>query len=79
MGRRCYEKRPSREEFFLCFVTQLRGLRLAQPSVLESIPGVEYTMLDFSPAMHELARERLGSLAQAVHSASVEHAESFRG
>src|SRR5713226_2083118 len=60
------EKRPWREEFFQCFVTQLRALRLDQPSVLElgsgpgflaqrildSMPGVQYTMLDFSPAMH---------------------------
>jgi SAM-dependent methyltransferase len=74
------QKRPSREEFFQCFIAQLRELRLADTSVLElgsgpgflaqrilqSIPGVLYTMLDFSPAMHELARERLQSLAHAV-------------
>lgn len=73
------EKRPWREEFFQCFVARLRGLRPA-PSVLElgsgpgflarrileSIPDIRYTMLDFSPAMHELAREHLGSLAHAV-------------
>jgi len=40
--------------------------------ILESIPGVEYTMLDFSPAMHELARELLGSLAQAVRQVEVD-------
>jgi ubiquinone/menaquinone biosynthesis C-methylase UbiE len=74
------QKRPWREEFFQCFVTELRSLRLPQPLVLElgsgpgflayrileSVPGVQYTMLDFSPAMHELARERLGSLRGAV-------------
>jgi SAM-dependent methyltransferase len=74
------QKRPWREEFFQCFVTQLCSLRLPQPSVLElgsgpgflayrileSVLGVQYTMLDFSPAMHELARERLGPLAGAV-------------
>jgi SAM-dependent methyltransferase len=67
-------KRPWREEFFQCFVSQLRAMRLDRPAVLElasgpgflakriieSVPGVQYTMLDFSPAMHELARERLG-------------------
>jgi len=80
------EKRPWREEFFQCFVTQLRGLRLDQPSLLElgSGPGflaqrildsmrrVQYTMLDFSLAMHELARERLGPLAQAVRQVEVD-------
>jgi SAM-dependent methyltransferase len=74
------EKRPWREEFFQCIVAELRGLRPARPSVLElgsgpgflaqrileRIPAVRYTMLDFSPAMHELARERLGPLAQTV-------------
>ena len=34
--------------------------------VLEAMPGVHYTMLDFSPAMHELAREHLGSFASMV-------------
>jgi SAM-dependent methyltransferase len=80
------EKRPWREQFFQCFVSQLRGMRLDQLSVLElgsgpgflaqrvleSIPGVQYTMLDFSPAMHEMARERLGSLAQAVRQVEVD-------
>jgi cyclopropane fatty-acyl-phospholipid synthase-like methyltransferase len=40
--------------------------------ILESIPGAQYTMLDFSPAMHELARERLGSLAQAFRQVEVD-------
>ena len=70
-------KRPARSKFFQCFVDQLRLLRLAEPSVLElgsgpgflarqvleAIPSAHYTMLDFSLAMHELARERLGSFA----------------
>jgi hypothetical protein len=65
------EKRPSREEFFQCFVAQLRELRLADPwvlelgsgpgflpqRILESIPCVQYTMPDFSPAMHEVCCE----------------------
>ena len=73
------DKRPWREEFFQCFVAQLCGLRPA-PSVLElgsgpgflagrileAVPDIQYTMLDFSPAMHELAREHLGRLAHAV-------------
>jgi SAM-dependent methyltransferase len=80
------EKRPWREDFFQCFVTQLHGFQLVRPSVLElgsgpgflakrileSVPGVRYTMLDFSPAMHELARERLGSLARAVRQVQVD-------
>jgi SAM-dependent methyltransferase len=80
------KKCPSREEFFQCFVAQLQGLRLAQPSILElgsgpgflaqkiieSMPAVQYTMLDFSPAMHELARERLGSLPPTVRQVEVD-------
>src|SRR5262249_38038233 len=80
------EKRPAREEFFRGIVAQLRGLSLVRPSVLElgsgpgflalrvleSIPGVQYTMLDFSPAMHELARERLGAFAQKVRQVEVD-------
>jgi len=73
-------KRPWREHIFQRFIAELRALSrnplrvlelgsgpgfLAQ-SVLEAIPGGEYTMLDFSPAMHDLARERLGCLMQHV-------------
>ena len=71
-------KRPWREQFFQRFIVELRALNrnsmrvlelgsgpgfLAQ-RILEAIPGVECTLLDFSPAMHELARERLGPLMQ---------------
>jgi SAM-dependent methyltransferase len=73
-------RRPWREEFFQCFVDQLRAMRSDRLAVLElgsgpgflaqrilaAVPGVAYTMLDFSPAMHALARERLGPLARAV-------------
>lgn len=31
--------------------------------LLGALPAIDYTMLDFSPAMHQLARERLGVLA----------------
>ena len=69
-------RRPWREQFFQRFIVELRNRErmrvlelgsgpgfLAQ-RILEAIPGVEYTLLDFSPAMHELARERLGPLMQ---------------
>jgi len=34
--------------------------------LLERLPGARYTALDFSPAMHALARERLAGLAADV-------------
>jgi len=34
--------------------------------ILAAATGIHYTMLDFSPAMHDLARQRLGSLMQHV-------------
>jgi ubiquinone/menaquinone biosynthesis C-methylase UbiE len=69
-----------REQFFQQFVVELRaigrnsirvlelgsGPGFLARRVLEAIPAIEYTMLDFSPAMHELASERLGSLMQHV-------------
>jgi ubiquinone/menaquinone biosynthesis C-methylase UbiE len=73
-------KRPWRERFFQQFITELRAFDgapirvlelgsgpgfLAQ-SILEAIPTVEYTMLDFSQAMHDLARARLGPLMRHV-------------
>lgn len=65
--------RPFREDFFAAFTTQLQGLEKSRLNVLElgSGPGflaqfllhriasVQLTLLDFSPAMHALARERL--------------------
>ena len=73
-------KRPWREEFFAKFVQEIERLARSRPQVLElgSGPGflamrilealktAEYTAFDFSPAMHELARERLGELARQV-------------
>jgi SAM-dependent methyltransferase len=73
-------KRPWREEFFRLFATELEGLRFAGGAVLElgsgpgflahrileSLPQVDYTALDFSPAMHALAEQRLGALARRV-------------
>ena len=74
-------KRPWRKDFFNVFVNELRSLCLNELSVLElgsgpgflaqqileSLPNTTYTMLDFSLAMHELARQRLGHLVQNVH------------
>ena len=70
-------KRPWREAFFRAFVAELECLRPAggvilelgsgpgflARRILESLPEVDYTALDFSSAMHALARQHLGSLA----------------
>jgi ubiquinone/menaquinone biosynthesis C-methylase UbiE len=73
MGVVGYVQAPWRVQFFEKFITELRALDgaplrilelgagpgfLAQ-NILEAIPTVKYTMLDFSQAMHDLARERL--------------------
>ena len=77
-------KRPWRAQFFEQFVAELRGINHSPLRILElgsgpgflahhilqAIPVVEYTMLDFSPAMHELAHERLGTLIQHVRPVS---------
>ena len=66
-------KRPWRAVFFQRFVEELRSLDVRPLQILElgsgpgflarcildAIPSAEYAMLDFSPAMHRLARERL--------------------
>jgi SAM-dependent methyltransferase len=72
--------RPWRTQFFQEFIAALRMLDarplrvlelgsgpgfLAQ-AILEAIPVADYTMLDFSQAMHDLARERLGPLMRRV-------------
>jgi SAM-dependent methyltransferase len=73
-------KRPWRQDFFSVFAEELHLLPEAQPSVLElgSGPGflaqhllmslifAHYTALDFSDAMHALARARLGDLSDRV-------------
>lgn len=65
--------RPYRQDFFQSFINELRQINLPLIRVLElgSGPGflahyilsnlfnVEMTLLDFSPAMHQLARQRL--------------------
>jgi len=66
-------RRPWRAVFFQRFVEELRSLDVRPLQILElgsgpgflarcildAIPSAEYAMLDFSPAMHHLARERL--------------------
>jgi SAM-dependent methyltransferase len=73
-------RRPWREQFFRQFIVALgasavRPMRILElgsgagflaQRVLAAMPAVAYTMLDFSPAMHALASERLGSLMHHV-------------
>jgi len=70
-------KRPWRAEFFACFRDQIaesplsinRLLELGSgpgflaKCLLESVDHFTYTLLDFSSAMHTLAKVRLGTLA----------------
>lgn len=77
--RTALEKRPDRPLFFEEFVTQIRskgkGLRLLELGsgpgflaeyILRKCDVLEYAALDFSAAMHALARERLGARSQKV-------------
>jgi len=69
-------KRPWRAGFFAQFaehVSALSGRRVLELGsgtgflaevILASVPGVDYTLLDFSAAMHDLAIERLGELGR---------------
>jgi SAM-dependent methyltransferase len=73
-------KRPWRRAFFRSFVAELESLVAAEGSILElgsgpgflarqildALPRVAYTALDFSAPMHALAAERLGPLARHV-------------
>lgn len=66
--------RPWRSLFFDAFVSELRAIGREPLSVLDlgsgpgflakaitdALPSTRYTLLDFSPAMHQLARARLG-------------------
>ncbi len=71
-------KRPWRVEFFEVFSSVIEEASLRRPArvlelgsgpgflaehLLKALPTIEYVALDFSPAMHELAAERLGQLA----------------
>jgi len=69
-------KRPARETFFARFVAEICAAGNEQPAILElgsgpgflarrilaARPQAAYTLLDFSPAMHDLARKELGPL-----------------
>lgn len=73
-------KRPSRPEFFKLYATQISSHPRPIATVLElgsgpgflathllaKLPDIAYTALDFSSAMHELARTRLGAMADRV-------------
>jgi SAM-dependent methyltransferase len=74
------EKRPSRPEFFSRFASEIAnapqpvhcilelgsGPGFLAEHLLQTLPAISYVALDFSPAMHELAEERLGPLASRV-------------
>ena len=70
------EKRPWRAEFFDLFAAELsraeRVLELGSGPgflarhLLERLPDLHLELFDFSDAMHELARERLGALGKRV-------------
>ena len=73
-------KRPSRPAFFREYAVQMREHTRPVTSVLElgsgpgflaqhllvTCPHLDYTALDFSAAMHQLARARLGESADRV-------------
>lgn len=73
-------QRPWREEFFRLFAKELASTAAEELSVLELgsgpgflaqrilevLPHVHYTALDFSPTMHALAHARLGGLSGGV-------------
>ena len=79
-ARTALSKRPSRPDFFELYTRQISAHEPPVASVLElgsgpgflathllsSLPTLSYTALDFSGAMHELARERLGGMADRV-------------
>src|SRR5438067_11343931 len=70
-------KRPVRPEFFDAFAREIGrdGVRVLELGsgpgflarhLLEAWPGLAYVALDFSPAMHQLAADRLGEHAARV-------------
>ena len=78
--RTATEKRPWRAEFFEKFADELKTLRPPCRRVLElgsgpgflashlldAMPDLHMVLLDFSSAMHELARRRLGPMVSRV-------------
>src|SRR5262249_48425786 len=73
-------KRPWREDFFVAICANISSHAHDMPSILElgsgpgflalhllnALPGSNYVALDFSAAMHALARQRLGDLTTRV-------------
>src|ERR1700723_757955 len=78
--RTATEKRPWRAEFFEKFADELKTLRPSVQRVLDLgsgpgflatyllsvLPDLHMVLLDFSGAMHELARRRLGPMVSRV-------------
>ena len=74
------EKRPCRTQIFERFASEIAASRVPIRRVLElgsgpgflacqvlrAISDISYVALDFSPAMHQLAKQRLGLLASTV-------------
>jgi SAM-dependent methyltransferase len=68
-------KRPWREEFFVRIASEIaanpnrRVLELGSGpgflarAIIDAVEDVDYTLLDFSDSMHQLAKDRLGQLA----------------
>ena len=70
-------RRPARPEFFDAFARSIGhdGVRVLElgsgpgflaDHLLRALPDLQYVALDFSPAMHQLAAERLGERAARV-------------
>ena len=73
--------RPFRLEFFEAITSQLRMLDTSELNILElgsgpgflalyildRLPDVKMSLLDFSPAMHELARKRLAPYTERIN------------
>jgi len=73
-------KRPCRTAFFAQFAEAIASARVPVHRVLElgsgpgflaeqllrTLPAIAYVALDFSPAMHQLAAQRLGALGSRV-------------
>jgi ubiquinone/menaquinone biosynthesis C-methylase UbiE len=77
--RTAMELRPWRIQFFDAFAAQIQaatpparvlelgsGPGFLADHLLTRVPDVDLVLLDFSAAMHELARQRLGALASRV-------------
>jgi ubiquinone/menaquinone biosynthesis C-methylase UbiE len=91
--RTAMRKRPWRMEFFSMFAEELRKQKPPVSRVLElgsgpgflachllnALPNVHMVLLDFSAAMHELARQRLGPLVSRVEFVEVSFKEPLWG